>query len=169
MQPPSALEVRRVHPDDVETYRDIRLRALQDAPSAFASTYAAEAAEPLAKWVDQVAQSATGTERATFLALDGGRCVGLVGCGRDDRDADRQLVSMWVAATHRGTGVATALVSAILSWAGQAGAARIGLWVTSDNVRARRFYERMGFTATGEVQPLPSDPRQEEVRMVRDV
>ena len=58
------------------------------------------------------------------------------------------------------------LVGAVLDWAAAAGARTVGLWVTRGNDRALRFYERAGFTVTGDVQPLPSDPCKDEIRMV---
>jgi GNAT superfamily N-acetyltransferase len=67
----------------------------------------------------------------------------------------------------RGSGVAAELVEAVLGWAADCGARTIALWVTKGNVRAQRFYERMGFTLTGDTQPLPSDPCKDELRMVR--
>ena len=76
---------------------------------------------------------------------------------------------MWVAPSHRGTGMANRLVDTVIAWAKEAGARRIGLWVTRDNDRARRLYERAGFSATGDVQPLPSDSGKEEIRMTRDL
>jgi GNAT superfamily N-acetyltransferase len=161
--------IRRVTLDDVETYRDVRLRALADSPSSFGSTLQAESDRPHDQWVERVVRSARGDARTIFLAFDADDCVGLVGAVEDDLGADRQLVSMWVAPTHRGTGVAVELVEAVLTWARDAGARRIGLWVTRGNDRAQRFYERMGFTVTGDVQPLPSDPCKEEIRMIRQV
>jgi ribosomal protein S18 acetylase RimI-like enzyme len=41
--------------------------------------------------------------------------------------------------------------------------------VTESNASARRLYERCGFSATGERQPLPSDPSLAEIRMRRDL
>lgn len=161
--------IRRVTVDDLDLYRAIRLRALRDSPSAFGSTYAAELERPQIEWAERVSRAAAGNTRAIFLAFDGAECVGLVGCVEDDLDADRQLVSMWVAASHRGTGLANRLVDVVLSWAEEVGARRVGLWVTRDNDRARRLYERAGFSVTGDSQPLPSDPRIEEIRMVREI
>ena len=159
--------IRRVRPDDVDVFRDVRLRALADAPSAFVSTYAAEVARPRADWVDRTSRAAAGNDLAVFLAFDGSDCVGLAGGKHDDLGADRQLISMWVAPSHRGTAVATALVEAVVDWARAEGCSSIGLWVTRGNDRALRFYERMGFTVTGDVQPLPSDPCKDELRMLR--
>ncbi len=104
-----------------------------------------------------------------FLAFAGDECIGLAGGGDDDYDADRQLVSMWVHASYRGTHVATELLGAVVEWARAGGARTIALWVTKDNDRARRFYERMGFEITGDVQPLPSDPFKDEIRMIREL
>lgn len=160
--------IRRITVDDVDTYREVRLRALQDSPSAFGSTYDAERARTPEQWAERVALAASGTGRAIFLAFDDAVCVGLAGCVEDDLGADRQLVSMWVAPSHRGTGVAQRLVDAVLAWAESCGASRVGLWVTRGNDRARRCYERAGFSATGDVQPLPSDPAKEEIRMLRE-
>jgi len=161
--------IRRVTPDDLEAYREVRLRALQDSPSAFGSTYAAELARLPREWAERLQQASAGASRTTFLAFDGPDCVGLAGCVEDDLGADYQLVSMWVAPTHRGTGVAVDLVETALAWAKDQGARDVGLWVTRGNDRALRFYERAGFTVTGDVQPLPSDPSKEELRMIRQV
>jgi RimJ/RimL family protein N-acetyltransferase len=109
-----------------------------------------------------------GDDDAVFLAFDDdGRCVGLAGAKDDDLGADRQLISMWVEPPRRGTSTATDLVDAVVDWARAAGARSVGLWVTRDNERAQRFYRRAGFVVTGDVQPLPSDPCKDEIRMVR--
>lgn len=158
--------IRRVTPDDLEAYREVRLRALQDSPSAFGSTYSAELARPQREWAERVQQASAGGSRTTFLAFDGRECVGLVGCVEDDLGADYQLVSMWVAPASRGTTVAADLLDAALAWAKEEGARQVGLWVTRGNDRAIRFYERAGFSVTGDVQPLPSDPSKEELRML---
>lgn len=161
--------VRRITLADLDLYRELRLRALKDAPSAFGSTYDDEALRPISEWTERVVRAAGGSERALFLAFVAAECVGLAGCVEDDLGADRQLVSMWVAPAHRGTGVAGDLVDAVLGWAAEMEARSIGLWVTKDNSRARRFYERCGFAVTGDVQPLPSDPCKDEIRMIRQL
>jgi len=158
--------IRRITPRDVEVFRQTRLRALADSPAAFGSTYAAEAAFPDETWVERVTIAAESSERAMFLAFDGKECIGLAGGFDGELGVDRQLISMWVAPDHRGTGIASELVDAVLAWAADGGAKTVGLWVTRGNDRAQRLYERMGFAVTGDVQPLPSDPCKDEVRMV---
>jgi len=44
----------------------------------------------------------------------------------------------------------------------------VTLWVTEVNARARAFYQRMGFTATGARQPVREDePNHWEEQMIR--
>jgi GNAT superfamily N-acetyltransferase len=159
--------IRRITLRDVDVFRETRLRALADSPSSFGSTYAAEVNRSEQEWIDRVTSAAEGDERVTFLAFDKTACIGIAGGSDDEYGADRQLTSMWVAPSYRGSGVAAELVEAVLGWAADCGARTIALWVTKGNVRAQRFYERMGFTLTGDTQPLPSDPCKDELRMVR--
>lgn len=71
---------------------------------------------------------------------------------------ERQVISMWVDPSARGTGIADALIGAIAGWARADGARTLKLWVADANPRARAFYERAGFRRTGETGPMPGDP-----------
>ncbi|MBH0097535.1 hypothetical protein I6E68_00095 [Salinibacterium sp. NSLL150] len=44
-------------------------------------------------------------------------------------------------------------------------ATTLALWVVVENQRARRFYERVGFRATGDYAKLPSHPELSEEKM----
>lgn len=159
--------IRRIAVEDLEVFRKTRLRALADSPASFGSTYAAEVELPEEAWRERLVRAAGGDDRVMFLAFDGADCIGLAGAADDEYGADRQLISMWVAPEHRGSTVATELVEAVLTWAREAGARNVALWVTKGNDRAQRFYERVGFVETGDIQPLPSDPCKDEIRMLR--
>ena len=94
---------------------------------------------------------------AIFVAKAGGAAIGLAtGLSRDSAH-ERGLGAMWVAPPWRGRGVAAMLTGAVIAWARAEGSARVGLWVPADNARARRFYERQGFQATGRSRPFPND------------
>jgi ribosomal protein S18 acetylase RimI-like enzyme len=56
---------------------------------------------------------------------------------------------MWVDPADRGSGLAAALVGAVVGWARGRGAERVILNVVDANVRASRLYERCGFRPTG--------------------
>ncbi|MCD2188936.1 GNAT family N-acetyltransferase [Actinomycetospora soli] len=158
------ITIRRAVAADAAAARDVRLRALTDAPGAFATTLAREEAVPDDGWVERV------TTAAWFLAWSPAGVVG-VAVGIDDPDdADaRHLVGMWVEPAHRGDGTAARLVEAVLGWARGDGARAVALWVVDGNERARRFYARLGFRATGERGPLPSDPAVLESRLRRAI
>jgi RimJ/RimL family protein N-acetyltransferase len=152
---------RRIRPYEGAMLGATRLAALVDTPSAFARTHEEEVQYGADEWDRRADGWSQGAIGATFFAEDEGGVVGLVGCHRRSANAV-ELVSMWVAPTARGLGGGRALVDAVLDWAGDD---PVELWVTRGNEPAQRLYERCGFVTTGEVQPLPSDPCKDEVRM----
>lgn len=155
------VEVRRTSPEQWQVLRRVRLAALTESPRAFASTLDEEQAFDEAEW----RRRAGGT---CWLAWDGERPVGTVALVPDDVSAGAlQLVGMWVDPAVRGSGAAGALVEAACAHARGAGAVEVCLWVADGNERARRAYERWGFAATGERQPLPGDALRTEDRMRR--
>lgn len=158
--------VRRVRTDEGPLLRSVRLAALADSPSAFGSTYAAEADQPDDQWTERATLGAAGERSATFFAIVDGAVVGLVSVHRPvPGGLSAELVSMWVSPPHRGTGIAAELVAAVVGWAHQTAVATVELWVTRGNDAAVRFYETAGFRPTGDHQPLPSDPCKDELRM----
>lgn len=157
-----APHIRRLGPDDWRVLREVRLRALADAPYAFGSTVAEESA-----WDDQ--RWASSTSRLTwFVAGDDRRPVGLVAGVQAPEDADaRAVISMWVAPGHRGTPLGRSLLDAVERWARAEGATALLLRVSDRNDRARRFYERLGFVTSGQAEPLRSDRSVNAVEMRR--
>jgi len=164
------MEVLRITGDDAYRLRQVRLAALRDAPSAFGSTYEFEADRPESEWVERALAGASGSDRAMFFAQLDGEVVGLAGGYREEPTSTTvELVSMWVDPHVRGRGVGALLVDAVTAWAIDTGATTVSLWVTRGNSPADRLYEAKGFVTTGDVQPLPSDPSLDEVRMQRQL
>lgn len=153
------ITVERVTEQDWRTLRDVRLRALTEAPQAFGSTLERELAFEESTWRERAAAG------RTFLAVRAGQVVGLAGYyAEPGREKERQLVSMWVDPYARGSGAAALLVAAVREAAAAEGARTLTLFVADGNDRARRLYERLGFRSTGERQELPSDPLRQEER-----
>ena len=97
-----AVDIRRLGSGDEALLRDVRLRALEDAPHAFSSWHAREAALGDAFWTARVAESEIARTGAIFAALDAGRSVGMAGGFLpDDSHADAVLWGMWVEARQR--------------------------------------------------------------------
>ena len=151
--------------DDWQAMRDIRLDALREAPYAFASTYAREAAFPERTWRER---ATSGNSIVAYLPDLGRGPMGLV-ASIQVVPGELELVSMWVRPQARGQQVASALVEAVVERARRTGLLRVHLWVTESNKPARRLYERCGFSPTGERQLLPSDPALMELAMARTV
>ena len=146
-----AIAVRRLRPDEWAALRDIRLRALADAPEAFGSTLAEEVGRGDDAWRDWASRA----DRGIVVAELAGRLVGLASGGpAPDGDGGAGLYAMWVDPALRGSGVAADIVALVEDWARAAGYAAIGLGVTTTNARAIALYERLGYVDTGGRHPL---------------
>ncbi len=160
--------IREIGPDDWSTFRDIRLAALADSPTAFAVPLAEAQQRTDAEWEAMVRDRCASETSATWVAEHPtGRAVGLVAAFIGDDPDDAELVSMWVSPTARGEGLAARLVDVVVAWAAERGTSTVSLWVTRGNDPAQRLYESAGFAVTGDHQALPSDPCKDEIRMVR--
>ncbi|MFE6685018.1 GNAT family N-acetyltransferase [Streptomyces sp. NPDC057743] len=154
------ISVRPLEPGDWARYRAVRLAALADAPEAFGSTLEREQAFTAETWRQRLAG------RDQFLAEDDGQACGLVGIVPTG-PSTAQLVSMWVAPTARGRGIANRLVGEALRGADTGGIVHLELWVTQGNDRAERLYARHGFQRTGRVQPVREGDSRLEFAMKR--
>lgn len=93
--------IRRIRLDEGLVLASVRLAALADSPSAFASSSAAEADQPDEYWDARAALGAGGQRSVTFFAEVAGSVVGLVAAYRPDSAAcSVELVSMWVSHPH---------------------------------------------------------------------
>lgn len=145
------MQILRARTDDWERLREIRLRALQDAPEAFGSTHEREAAQPEEDW-RAFADGWEGTARqGVFVAADDdGRWLGLaVGAVREADTSLANLYAMWVDPAARGLGAGRRLVDSVVSWAAATGADRLELCVTEANGPAVALYRSSGFEPTG--------------------
>ena len=160
--------IRWIRPDEVEVYREFRLRALADAPYAFSDSTAAALARSPRFWVERVAQTSAGLTSVLVVAADPltDAWLGMTGCYLDDEDPTAaNVVSVWVEPAARRRGLAGRLVRAACAWARDRGVTTARLWVTASNLGPQRIYRAAGFTLTGARHPLPSNPDLEEVEM----
>jgi ribosomal protein S18 acetylase RimI-like enzyme len=161
--------IKPITPLNVSVFRAVRLRALEDAPQAFTSTYAKESQLAESEWLAR-AERMHGERGAGFLAMDGEQACGMVGAFLVESDpSSALLVSMWTAPTHRRRGVGRLLVEEVLKWAHLRKARTLLLMVTAGNESALRFYERLGFTRTGRSGPYENDPAVIEYEMSRPI
>jgi ribosomal protein S18 acetylase RimI-like enzyme len=152
------ITIEPISPQNVSTFKAVRLHALQDTPLAFGSTHAQELQLTDQDWLNRTLRW-NGERGVGFLALDNGAPCGIAGSFLNNNDPSQaQLISMWTAPTHRQRGIGRLLVKEILAWARARQAGTLLLMVTSINHPAILFYERLGFTRTGRTEPYPHDP-----------
>jgi ribosomal protein S18 acetylase RimI-like enzyme len=147
------MEIRFLNSQDVSAYRELRLHALRESPTAFASSYEQEAYFPLTQFAARLCphdDSANGI----FGALDNGdRLIGMLGFSRENRLKRAHVGSLWsmyVLPEFRNRGVGATLLDAALAHARQLGGLRqIVLSVTANNLAACSLYKSRGFERFG--------------------
>lgn len=159
------IATKRITAEDAFVFKDVRLRALQESPTAFSSTYAKEAPYPDEEWRRRAARC-DGDGRIGFLAYDDDRACGMVFCFQEEPDeTEGTIVSMWVDPGFRRAGVGRLLIDSVVDWARGRGMRGLKLMVTSVNHGAIAFYERNGFRMSGKTGPYPNDPAITEYEM----
>lgn len=101
-------------------------------------------------WTERVAWE--GADHRMTVAERDGRLVGFSYLGPDDAGdpATGLLNAIHLEPDERGRGTGRALMVDALDAMRDRGWSRAALWVLRENTTARRFYERGGWTATGE-------------------
>jgi RimJ/RimL family protein N-acetyltransferase len=142
-------EIRRLRKTDAAELFPLRLRALQEHPEAFGSSYEDESTMGLERWETILADS----NRAFFGAFLEDKLVGMVAINRETgkkRQHRTGIFAMYVALEARKLGLGQALISACIDHAReQAGVRQIILAVTVGNYAARNLYRRNGFVTWG--------------------
>jgi GNAT superfamily N-acetyltransferase len=138
------IQIRLVRPHEQQDLREVRLNALAYSPH-LADHLAAETAAPPGFWRDRAERAASTTTMATFVAVDRDAFVGIVDGFLPEQAEAVEIGGMWVSPDWRRSGIGRQLLSAILAWARERGASRVGLWVRESNEPARLLYESDGF------------------------
>ena len=136
----------------------MRLAALRDSPSAFGTTFESALSRTPESWSEQADGTSQGSDRATFIAFSDEFPVGIASLYRQEATDVGELLHVWVSPEWRGRGVAADLVETLLGWAGENGFTTVVAVVAKGNVRALKFYRRVGFEPEGGAPGGPDDP-----------
>jgi ribosomal protein S18 acetylase RimI-like enzyme len=143
--PDPRFSIRRLEPSDAPLYRELRLEALRLHPYAYGSTVEAESAEPL-----DFFERRLGTSEILLGSIDDGP-MGMARLSIPSFVTERHkgmLTGMYVRAAAQGSGLASALVEAIIERA-RGRVILVELSVVMANERALRLYRRHGFEIYG--------------------
>jgi len=134
---------------DVEAIMDVQQEGSVRALSGLypQDEYPFPRAELTARWAEEIADPSV---RALVILLDG-QVAGYAAL------QDDQLLHFGTATSTWGTGLASAAHDEIVELLGGSGR----LWVLAGNHRARRFYEKMGWRASGRSVPDEFPPHPE--------
>jgi ribosomal protein S18 acetylase RimI-like enzyme len=164
----TAITVRRVTEADWQLLRAVRIEMLRDTPTAYLETVADAESRAETDWRFRARRGSVGQMDYAIAAEAAdvpGRWVGYMACFVDG-PRRAHLVSVYVAAAYRGSGLVRRMVDEVCRWArDEAGVDRVHLYVHEDNVRARAFYRRYGFVETGGSMPYELDPTKLEIEM----
>jgi RimJ/RimL family protein N-acetyltransferase len=140
-----SFSVRRLSSQEADAFRSIRLESLQQDPEAFGSTFETELNESRKNFLERFDRSTLfgGFVGANLMAI-----VGFYHLEGPKIGHKAVLWGMYVRPEARGTGLATALIGSLIEHAREH-VEQIQLTVVSSNPRARRFYQRMGFSEYG--------------------
>jgi GNAT superfamily N-acetyltransferase len=160
------MAIRVVQEEEWERARDLRLRALADAPESFARSLEDEERLSESEWREFVSPS---DSRVWFVeATDDDEFVGMA-FGFLDTSKAAYLGGMWVEPGRRRSGIGKRLVETVIEWGRARGAVRIELEVNDLTRPAVALYQACGFAPTGHSRPLPSDPSATTLEMARKI
>lgn len=145
------ITVRALTEDEWETYRTLRLEALQESPEAFVANHEDEAEQAEDFWRARMVRS------VRLVAEADEEPVGVVSLGdaaENDSEDGGQLFGLWVRPDWRGRSVAANLVRQGARIAADQGFSRLFYWVGSDNGRAVAFASSFGFRPTDDRRPM---------------
>src|SRR5579884_2569028 len=105
--------LRRIRADEGVRLRELRLQALADAPTAFGTLHADEAALPEQVWHERAAAAAAGAERTIVVVEDGDRWLAMASGTASAGGASGLTItagSVWAHPETRGRGLGAALI-----------------------------------------------------------
>jgi RimJ/RimL family protein N-acetyltransferase len=148
--PRGAIVIRQSNLADVVSFRELRLEALQNSPTAFSMDYGRSSHYALKYWEDTLVMD--DMESAIFFAEHEGQLVGMTGIARGRSPKTKHAADVWgvyVSPPWRGLHIAEELIRSCREWAQARQVVILRLAVVATNKSAVRCYERCGFVTYG--------------------
>ena len=148
--PRGSITIRDATSTDAMPFRELRLEALQDSPTAFSADYQKNLNQPTKYWEDRL--TIEEDEATIFLAEHEGKLIGMTGIARGSSPKTRHGAWIWgvyVTPECRGLHIAEELIRSCFTWAKARKILLVKLGVAATNQPAIRCYERCGFVTYG--------------------
>lgn len=149
VSPPDDVTIRRAGVADAEELGRLHVDVWRDAYSGLMPQHILDdhrASDRIERWRTILRQQAPSGAEVTWVAAEGDRLVGFTSIGPardDDAVPNLEIWSLYVRASHWGTGVGYALFQTAVC------ERDAYLWVLAGNDRAIGFYQRQGFALDG--------------------
>jgi RimJ/RimL family protein N-acetyltransferase len=147
--PRGTIVIREANLADVHQYRELRLNALQDSPTAFSADYQTNLNYPMSFWEGRLIFDQFGM---LFFAEHSGNLIGMTGIRTGESPKTKHGAFVWgvyVRPEWRGLHIAEALIEECAQWARHRNVVILKLGVMANNASAIRCYSKCGFTVYG--------------------
>ena len=141
--------IREAILSDAEQYRELRLNALQDSPTAFSGDYFVNLNQPMSFWENRLRVDDYGT---IFFAEHAKQLIGMTVIRQRESPKTKHsadILSVYVRPEWRGLHIAESILDACTEWAKAHTVVILKLGVMAANTSAIRLYERCGFKIYG--------------------
>ncbi|MBS1772160.1 MAG: GNAT family N-acetyltransferase [Bacteroidetes bacterium] len=137
--------VRQFKPEELETYKAIRLEALKMEHGKYGNSYEYELAMPETEWIDRISNPLHA--RYGLYAAD--TLIGLTGIIiNKDNPTEAYMTQSYIRKEHRGKGLSAMLYNARINWAKEHGVKRLVISHRKSNVASKAANQKFGFKYT---------------------
>lgn len=147
--PKGTITIREASFADAAQFRELRLFALEDAPTAFSADLDLNIRHSKRFWEDRLKPDPHGI---IIFAEHENQLIGMAGIRKGDSSKTKHSAGIWgvfVRPEWRGLRIAEEIIELCCEWAKLRDVQIVKLGVVSTNESAIRLYERNGFTVYG--------------------
>ena len=148
--PHGKIVIREANVADAQSFRALRLEALQDSPVAFSADYQKNFTHPAKYWEDLL--SPHPDESTMFIGEFEEKLIAMTGVMRGSSPKTRHSAWIWgvyVTPNLRGLHIAEEMIYSCIDWVRARNVILVKLGVAAVNQPAIRCYERCGFKVYG--------------------
>lgn len=156
---PDDVTVRLFAKDEWPLFKAVRLKALENDPAVFGSSFESESAYPDDRWRAWILDTSVGV----FGVFCGGEVIGMTGVAlKADRPGDAVLWGSWLEKEWRGKGLSRKMYASRIDWARENSAVkRLVVSHRKSNNASKRANQKNGFVWTHDEEKTWHDGRSE--------